>query len=66
MIQAYASTEKANEDEIRQFHEELNQIQYQIKIDDRVLVIGDSNAKIEKRKTDNNQILGRFSFGERN
>ncbi|CAH2090099.1 unnamed protein product [Euphydryas editha] len=65
LIQAYAPTEKANEDEIQKFYEDLNQAHSLI--DGRVLVTGDFNAKIgQQQKTDNNQIIGRFGFGKRN
>ncbi|CAH2093517.1 unnamed protein product [Euphydryas editha] len=62
---AYAPAEKANEDEIQKFYEDLNEAHSLI--DGRVLVTGDFNAKIgQQQKTDNNQIIGRFGFGKRN
>lgn len=65
LIQAYAPTEKANEEEIRQFYEDLHQAHSLA--DGRVLVVGDFNAKIgQQHKSDNSQILGPYRYGERN
>ncbi|XP_045492416.1 craniofacial development protein 2-like [Colias croceus] len=66
IIQVYAPTEKATDEEINLFYETLQVAQSQAA--DQVLVIGDFNAKIGKptMEDSDNIVLGKFGYGIRN
>ncbi|CAG4984913.1 unnamed protein product [Colias eurytheme] len=66
IIQVYAPTEKATDEEINLFYETLQVAQSQAA--DQVLVIGDFNAKIGKPNMEDsdNIVLGKFGYGVRN
>ncbi|KAL0831750.1 hypothetical protein ABMA28_001292 [Loxostege sticticalis] len=64
LIQTYAPTENATEDEICKFYDDLRNAQ---EVQDKiVLVMGDFNAKIGQPKKCENLVMGSFGYGKRN
>lgn len=64
IIQAYAPTERAKEDEMQKFYDDLKNAQDTQ--DTNVLVIGDFNAKIGQPRKFENLIMGKYGYGKRN
>lgn len=66
IIQAYAPTEMATNEEINLFYQTLQEAQNQVTND--VLVIGDFNAKVGQPRTEDreNLVLGKYGQGNRN
>lgn len=64
IIQAYAPTEKSNKEEVQKFYNDIKEAH---KIaDNKVIVMGDFNAKIGHPKKEENIIMGNYGYGERN
>lgn len=63
IIQAYAPTEQAKEQNTIKFYEELNNTVKRAK--GNLIVMGDFNGRTGKRKTGEEEIIGKFSYGER-
>ena len=64
IIQVYAPTSEAEEEEIEQFYEKLDNVLRQCKRHEINLVMGDLNAKIGQGRVD--RVVGLFGLGERN
>lgn len=64
LIQAYAPTEKSSDDEIEQFYNEMESAHELT--DDKVIVMGDFNAKIGISEADHYPTLGQYGYGRRN
>lgn len=64
IIQVYAPTEKSPKVEIDQFYRDVEAAH--ALADEKVLVIGDFNAKIGHPKADLYPVMGKYGFGERN
>lgn len=64
IIQVYAPTESYSDEEIEKFYMDLQKAQEQA--DKTLLVIGDFNAKIGHPKPEENLIMGRHGYGQRN
>ena len=65
IIQVYAPTNAAGDDEKDEFCEQLQQVFDAIPEHDRKIVMGDFNAKIGKDNTGWEEAMGRQSLGER-
>lgn len=64
LVQAYAPTEQASEEEIDQFYNDIRKTQ---EIQDRnLIVMGDFNARVGQPKKYEKIILGKFGYGKRN
>ena len=68
VVQVYAPTSAASEDDINNFYNALQDVLDGLPNKDVVLVVGDFNAKIGKgtQHDDEAQILGQFGLGTRN
>ena len=68
IIQVYAPTTAATEEEIDKFYGELTECisSLQTGLKHFMLIIGDFNSKIGKRKTGEERLVGRYGYGERN
>ncbi|KAI5718027.1 hypothetical protein M8J77_015079 [Diaphorina citri] len=64
IIQLYAPTCNAEEDEIESFYENLRNVRKQLKNNDIIILMGDLNAKIGKGKQEH--IVGDHGLGQRN
>ena len=64
IIQAYAPTEKSSEAEIQEFYANLKDAH--ALADDKLLVLGDFNAKIGQPRKEENIIMGKYGIGKRN
>ncbi|KAI5732155.1 hypothetical protein M8J77_022354 [Diaphorina citri] len=64
IIQVYAPTSTAEDEEIESFYEDMNYLMRQLKNNDITIVMGDLNAKIGQGKQDS--IVGDFGLGVRN
>ena len=64
IIQVYAPTEHADEEQKDLFYQELNQAMEQVS--KTVIIMGDLNAQIGKRNKNEDYYLGPYSFGKRN
>ncbi|KAJ0176142.1 hypothetical protein K1T71_008316 [Dendrolimus kikuchii] len=66
IIQVYAPTEKASDEEINLFYKTLQVAQSQA--GENVFVIGDFNAKVGQHETEDSEnfVLGKFGYGTRN
>ncbi|CAH2096293.1 unnamed protein product [Euphydryas editha] len=65
LIQCYAPTESASEEEIEQFYYTVNKALH-IMSNKNVIVMGDFNAKIGQPKQDENLITKKYGYGSRN
>lgn len=66
IIQVYAPTSSCSEPEIEEFYEKLQEVLEENNAGGiKTFVIGDLNAKLGRRKQDENQ-LGEYGYGERN
>ena len=64
VIQAYAPTSNAEEAEVEQFYEDLQDFLEQTSKKDVLLIIGDWNAKVGSQETPG--VTGKFGLGIRN
>uniref|UniRef100_A0A8D8XEP5 Craniofacial development protein 2 n=1 Tax=Cacopsylla melanoneura TaxID=428564 RepID=A0A8D8XEP5_9HEMI len=64
IIQVYAPTSDATEEEIEDFYSSLNQVLKKLKKQDILILMGDFNAKLGAGKT--SQSVGPFGLGNRN
>lgn len=64
ILQVYAPTADASEDEIEQFYSELQSVLNQIPNKDLLYVMGDFNAKVGEGE--DARIVGKFGLGKRN
>lgn len=64
IIQTYAPTERTNDDDILKFYNDIKKAH--TLANDTVLIIGDFNAKIGHPKPEENLIMGKYGYGERN
>uniref|UniRef100_A0A8D8ZLR6 Craniofacial development protein 2 n=1 Tax=Cacopsylla melanoneura TaxID=428564 RepID=A0A8D8ZLR6_9HEMI len=64
IIQVYAPTSDATEEEIEDFYSSLNQVLKKLKKQDILIIMGDFNAKLGAGKT--SQSVGPFGLGNRN
>ena len=64
VIQVYAPTSNAEEAEVEQFYEDLQDLLEQIPKKDVLFIIGDWNAKVESQETPG--VTGKFGLGMRN
>ena len=64
IIQIYAPTTDADENEIEQFYNELQEVLDNISKKDILFLIGDWNAKVEN--IEEKGVTGRFGLGEQN
>ncbi|CAG4928105.1 unnamed protein product [Colias eurytheme] len=62
IIQVYAPTEKASESDLQKFYTDLKKAHSLA--DDRVLVLGDFNAKIGKPTDKESLIMGKYGIGK--
>ncbi|XP_042885955.1 craniofacial development protein 2-like [Penaeus japonicus] len=65
IVQCYAPTSTANEDEINSFYDSLQETIDSIPNRDLQVIMGDMNAKVGKNPTPN-KTCGRFGLGEKN
>ena len=63
VIQVYAPTSNAEEAEVEQFYEDLQDLLEQIPKKDVLFIIGDWNAKVESQETPG--VTGKFGLGMR-
>ncbi|CAH2084466.1 unnamed protein product [Euphydryas editha] len=63
IIQVYAPTEESDEVEIESFYETLHRAH--ANSSKYTIVMGDFNAKVGQKDTEENKLLGRFGFGKR-
>ena len=66
IVQVYAPILAANNQHIEEFYDQLQEELNSIPVSDRVMVIGDFNAKVGEREEGEESAVGRFGFGERN
>lgn len=66
IIQAYAPTETAKEEEVEAFYKTLKEAHNLAENCKNLMVIGDFNAKIGMPKPSENLIMGRYGYGKRN
>ena len=64
VIQVYAPTSNAEEAEVEQFYEHLQDLLELIPKRDVLFIIGDWNAKVESQETP--EVTGKFGLGIRN
>ena len=64
VIQAYAPTSKAEEAEVEQFYEDLQDLLELIHKKDVLCIIGDWNAKVGSQETP--EVTSKFSLGMQN
>ena len=64
IIQAYAPTSTASEEELEKFYEQLETVKAQCKSQNIIVVMGDFNAVVGSERTGN--IVGPHGLGERN
>ena len=64
VIQAYASTMKAEEAEVEWFYEDLQDLLELTPKKDILFIIGDWNAKVGRQETPG--VIGKFGLGVRN
>ncbi|XP_022821436.1 uncharacterized protein LOC111352944 [Spodoptera litura] len=64
IIQAYAPTERSNDTDIENFYSDLKKAH--TLADEKVIVLGDFNAKIGQPKNDEKLVLGQYGLGQRN
>ena len=64
VIQAYAPTSDAEEAEVEQFHEDLQDLLELTRKKDVLFIIGDRNAKVGNQETAG--LRGKFGFGVQN
>ena len=64
VIQAYASTSNAEEAEIEQFYEDLQDLLELTPKKDVLFIIGDWNAKVGSQET--HGVMGKFGLGVQN
>ena len=65
IIQAYAPTSTASDEEMRQFYEQMALAMKSCKPHDIQVVMGDFNAKVGNLK-DKDRVTGNFGLGDRN
>ena len=65
VIQVYAPTSAYEDEVVEQMYEEINQLMDETPTH-YTMVMGDFNAKIGVRRTDEDKIMGRYGVGERN
>ena len=64
IVQLYAPTERSSEEEMDSFYNDIKKAH--LLADDFLIVIGDLNAKIGCRKLEEDLIMGKYGYGERN
>ena len=64
VIQVYAPTNNAEEDEVERFYEDLQDLLKLTPKKDVLFIIGDLNAKVESQETPG--VTGKFGLGVRN
>ena len=64
IIQAYAPVDRSSDSEIQRFYKDLRTA-HELS-DDKVLVLGDFNAKIGQPRKEENLIMGSYGYGSRN
>ena len=64
VIQAYAPTNNAEEDEVERFYEDLQDLLELTPKKDVIFIIGDWNAEVGSQKTPG--VTGKFGLGVRN
>ena len=64
IVQVYAPTSTAQEDDVEKFYEELQATLDSLPKKDTAIIMGDFNAKVGSKGSDN--ILGKFGLGDRN
>ena len=64
VIQVYAATQDATEEELEEFYDQLDKARRHCKSQEVIIVMGDLNAKIGKGKEQD--IVGEYGLGERN
>lgn len=64
IIQAYAPTEASEKDEIQIFYNDIEKAHNLA--DERLIVMGDFNAKVGQPKKEENLCMGSYGYGERN
>ena len=64
IIQVYAPTTEADEENIEEFYEDIEKVLRQCKNHELNIIMGDLNSKVGKGRTE--QIVGPFGLGERN
>ncbi|XP_042885530.1 craniofacial development protein 2-like [Penaeus japonicus] len=64
IVQVYAPTTAAEETEIEEFYEQLQEVTESIPSQDIVIIMGDFNAKVGSREE--KPITGKFGLGDRN
>jgi hypothetical protein len=66
ICQVYAPTVAAEEKEIEEFYEKLQNVNDRIPKGDVVVMMGDLNAKVGTERTDADGVIGKFGYGQRN
>lgn len=64
IVQIYAPTSTSSEEESEEFHQLISKILKQNK--DTLLIISNFNGQIEKRKHEEEEILGRYNYKKKN
>lgn len=64
IIQAYAPTERSDDTEIQKFYNDLKKAH--TLADEKIIVLGDFNAKIGQPKKEEKPVMGQYGLGQRN
>jgi len=66
VCQVYAPTMLANDQEIEEFYDKLQEVINSAPRTDMIILMGDFNAKVGNVHLDSNGVVGKFGFGQRN
>jgi len=66
IVQCYAPTEEASEEEKEAYYDQLEMITQNIKKQDIKIFIGDMNAKVGQENNGNERVMGKHGLGVRN
>jgi exonuclease III len=66
IIQTYAPTSAASDEEMNEFYDDLQQACNEFKKSTKLIIMGDFNSKIGMRQIGEDDVLGSFGYGIRN
>jgi len=66
IIQVYAPTSAASDDEMKKFYDDLQKAYNEFKSSTRIIVTGDFNSKVGTQRKNEEDVLGKFGYGLRN